>query len=234
MSEKLLLLSHSVSTVSLPKKQSPFVRNTLAGIGVFVVLVGAADVMTRVGAYAFGNNAGIVAFAPVSALDAFSSATSGAVEASSTAALVPQTIQIPSIGVKASVEQVGKKADGSMASPKSFDDVAWYALGSKPGEVGNAVFAGHVNNARTSSGVFEHLADVHLGDTVLVSDAAGKVLAYSVRDIEEYPTNSAPVNEIFSTTGPSQIVLITCQGEWVASDHSFDKRLVVYAQLLGQ
>lgn len=235
MPRKLLPQSLNTASVAVVHSQSPFIRNTLACIGVVVILVGIADVMTRMGSYVFGSDTARVAFGPVSALDAWSSATaplSGGSAATTSAALVPVQLHIPAIGVRAQVERVGKKADGTMATPSSFDAVAWYALGSKPGEAGSAVFAGHVNNARTSSGVFEHLSDVRIGDKVMVSDASGRTYTYMVYDIEEYPTGSAPLGTVFATSGPSRVVLITCQGDWVAADHSFDKRLVVYAELL--
>jgi LPXTG-site transpeptidase (sortase) family protein len=105
-------------------------------------------------------------------------------------------------------------------------------LGSKPGQAGNAVIAGHVNNALTMAGVFQHLGDVHVGDTIAVSDASGKTLNYVVTETDQYTTDNAPMAAIFSISGPSQIVLITCDGAWDAAAKSYNKRLVVYAKLV--
>ena len=118
-----------------------------------------------------------------------------------------------------------------MGTPQNFGDVAWYSLGSKPGEPGNAVIDGHVNNALTKAGVFEHLTQIKLGDPISVTDSAGRSLNYKVTDIEEYPADTAPADSIFATTGPSQLVLITCDGDWVPADKSFSQRLVVFAAL---
>ena len=117
-----------------------------------------------------------------------------------------------------------------MATPTSFADVAWYALGGHPGSEGNTVFAGHVNNALTKSGVFGHLAQVGLGDYVTVSNADGHTLIYKVVSIDKYPANEAPAASIFATAGPSRLVLITCDGDWVQSEKTFDKRLVITAK----
>jgi LPXTG-site transpeptidase (sortase) family protein len=108
-------------------------------------------------------------------------------------------------------------------------DTAWYKDGSRPGQAGNAVFAGHVNNALTTSGVFGHLNQVHLGDYVTVADQEGKTLVYKVTALDQYPADEAPVASIFAKTGPSQLVLITCDGEWVPAEKTFDKRLVITA-----
>ena len=238
MSEKPLLLSSAKSGVLVRKRKGERVfLYVMACIGLFVVLVGAADVSSRVSRTMFGDNALFTAFAPAIVLfnATSSNATAGAeffgTPRASAAPLVPESLSIPSIGVTAQVEKVGKKIDGSMATPQKFEDVAWYSLGSKPGEAGNAVIAGHVNNALTKTGVFEHLGSVKLGDMVSVSDAQGHTLRYKVTDIEEYPADAAPAASIFAVSGPSQLVLITCDGEWVSKDKTFSKRLVVFAQL---
>jgi len=235
MSEKPLLLSSAKTGVIVDNQQpSHWWRKIALALGVLAVLVGAADVMARISKDAFGNNAAFISFAPAAAIvdpSLLSPATPAAT--SSVSALVPTRLQIPSLGVDAKVESVGKKADGSMGTPSTWQNTAWYDLGSKPGEPGNAVIDGHVNNALTTAGVFEHLSQISLGDSITVSDAQGHLLTYQVSDIEEYPVNGAPTGAIFATTGPSQLVLVTCDGNWDASLHQFDKRLVVVARLVG-
>ncbi len=201
-------------------------------VGIFVVLVGAADVTARVARSAFGPNAAFMAFAPAVALNnPLFVQNSPSTPIASTTPLTPARLVIPVIGVNAAVEQVANKADGSMGTPSTFGDVAWYMLGPKPGAPGNAVIDGHVNNALTTAGVFEHLSQLKAGDLIMVSDATGKTLTYTVRGVEAYGTSNTPIDSIFTTTGPSQLVLITCEGEWVQSQHSFNERLVVYALL---
>lgn len=204
-------------------------------IGVFVVLVGAADVSSRMAHSAFGDNASLYSFAPAVTLlgnynaDAGVISTSTKAKVASTMPLIPVRLQIPSIGVDAAVEQVGKKDDGSMGTPTKFGNVAWYAPGSLPGQPGNAVMDGHVNNALTTAGVFEHLSQIAPGDDIVVLNASGTPIKFVVSKVEEYPVDTAPAASIFATTGPSQLVLITCDGDWVQSQKSFDKRLVVFA-----
>jgi LPXTG-site transpeptidase (sortase) family protein len=232
MSEKHLLLSSAKSGVLVKKNRGERIFLYLfACIGAVVILVGAADAVSRLSR---GIDGSVLrtAFAPaVMLLNATSSDAFFGTPHATTTPLVPVTLSVPSIGVTANVEKVGKKTDGSMATPTKFEDVAWYSLGSKPGEAGNAVIAGHVNNALTKSGVFEHLASVKLGDSVSVNDGSGHVLSYKVTDIEEYPADTAPAASIFATTGPSQLVLITCDGDWVSQDKTFSNRLVVFASL---
>ena len=237
MLEKPLLLYSAKSVVAVQNKRSNWLRVAAITFGFFVVLVGAADIATRL-AHTLGPNASLDIFAPAIAItdpSALNSLKTNVVPAVSTSAtttpITPARLIIPSIGVNANVEQVGKKADGSMGTPQKFGDVAWYALGSKPGAAGNAVIDGHVDNALTTAGVFMHLSQVHLGDTITVADASGATRSFVVNNIQEVPADTAPDASIFATTGPAQLVLITCDGDWVPAAKSFSTRLVVFATL---
>ncbi len=225
MQEKPLLLPSAKTAVLVrPPRHAHYVRMGAVGVGLLCVLVGAADIMTHLAHSVAGDNASLVAFGPAVALQdraIFANSTLGV--------LVPARLQIPSLGVSAGVETVGKKADGTMGTPQNFDNVGWYSLGAKPGEPGAAVFAGHVNNALMKAGVFENLFKIKKGDYVTVADATGRTKVYRVSTVTEYAAN-APTDDFFTTTGPSRVVLITCDGEWVPTDHSFDKRLVVVAE----
>ena len=237
MSEKPLLLSSAKSVVAGHTPRRNWLRVAAIAIGFFVVFVGAADIVTRLAHATLGSNASLDIFAPAiaitdpSVLNSFKTATVSTSSPQATTPITPARLVIPSIGVNANVEQVGDKADGSMGTPQTFGDVAWYALGSKPGSPGNAVIDGHVDNALTTAGVFMHLSQVHLGDTITVADASGATRTFVVNNIQEVPADTAPDASIFATTGPSQLVLITCDGSWVPAAKSFDERLEVFATL---
>lgn len=219
----------------------PLVRCIVVSVGMFVILFGMADMVSRVGSLTFGHLSGAQIFSSPAAQDFSASGDStfarrdggfvSALPLASTTPIIPTRLTIPSIGVDAVVEQVGNTSAGAMATPKSFGNVGWYSPGNKPGEVGSVVMAGHVNNALTKAGVFEHLSQVKIGDIVTVSDKDNKTLVYTVNEIDEYPVEGAPTASIFTSTGPTQLVLITCDGSWDGNAHSFDKRLVVYARL---
>src|SRR3989338_10357187 len=193
------------------------------------VLVGAADLTARLVRGA-GPDAAFLAFAPAAALDLPGRSGNPSLSAATTTAgIVPSRLRIPSLGINAKIEPVGVRADGAMATPSNFDNVAWYSPGGRPGGQGSAVFAGHVNNALLKSGVFERLSQIKKGDYITVEDAAGKTLVYKVSSVEEYQPD-APTDALFATAGPSRLVLITCDGDWVPSARSYDKRLVVIAE----
>lgn len=208
-------------------------RLAALALGGLMIVIGAADLTARLAQALAGADAGALAFAPaVAAIDPRAMPI-GAASTSAAApmnALVPARLKIPAIGVDAPVEQVGVKDDGTMGTPQQFGDVAWYAPGAKPGAAqGSAVFAGHVDNALTTAGVFEHLSQLRPGDYVSVEDAAGHTLVYRVASVQSYPANQAPLDKIFAAGGSPQLVLITCTGDWVTSQKQFDQRLVVVA-----
>lgn len=204
-------------------------RLVALSIGAFAVIWGAADVASRISNATFGENANFAVFGPAAAIGNPSILKDLNAQATTSRAFAPARIKIPAIGVDAEVEQVGQRADGAMAAPADYADVAWYAPGGRPGGEGNAVFAGHVNNALTKAGVFAHLSQVYLGDYVTVSDKDGYTMVYKVTAIDQYPADEAPAASIFADKGPSQLVLITCDGDWVPAQKTFDKRLVITA-----
>ncbi len=226
MLEKHLLLPSAKSAVLVGSNgRSHYVRVGAVIIGLLCVIVGGADLTTRL-VERLGPGAAFVAFAPAAALGGPLEPTAAAVSAG---VIVPARLKIPSLGVNAEVESVGIKEDGTMGTPLDFDHVSWYSPGARPGAEGSAVFAGHVNNALLKPGVFEHLSQVVVGDYITVEDKEGKTLVYRVSSVTEYPANAA-TDSIFATSGPTQITLITCDGDWVPSKKTFDKRLVVVAK----
>ncbi len=233
MPENHLLLQSAKSGIlvaSADSRRAHNIRLAATAVGMVCVLVGAADMTSRL-VKSIGPDATFLAFAPAVALNLPGQAGNPSLSAATTtpAGIVPSRLLIPSLSVNAKIESVGVKADGTMATPSNFDNVAWYSLGAKPGGEGSVVFAGHVNNALLRSGVFEHLAQIKKGDYVTVEDSAGKAVVYRVYSIEIYQSD-APTDALFVTTGPSRLVLITCDGDWVPSARSYDKRLVVVAE----
>lgn len=231
MQEKPLLLPSAsrIVLVEADPAWAVWLRRVAIAIGLFVVLVGLADVVSRAARATLGEGALFDAFAPAAAIKPVPVPAAGASGATTTS-FVPARLKVPTLGIDAPVEEVGRKADGTMGTPKDFMNVGWWGQGSKPGAPGNAVFDGHVNNALTKAGVFEHLSQIKKGAYVTVSDTEGHTLVYEVVEIALYAPDEAPLGKIFATSGPSRLVLITCEGEWVQDERQFDKRLVVIAR----
>jgi sortase (surface protein transpeptidase) len=143
----------------------------------------------------------------------------------------PVRIQIPALKVDTFVEQIGERADGSMATPTNPSQVAWYSYGAIPGENGNVVMAGHFDRIDGSPAVFWELAKLQRGDTVIVYDSTQTAYHYVVSDQQSYPYNKAPLAEIFGFDLVSRLNLITCRGSWDRNRQTYSQRLVVYTEL---
>lgn len=141
---------------------------------------------------------------------------------------IPVNIKIPKITVDAEIERVGLKADGAMDVPKLTANGGWYMLGSKPGEIGSAVIAGHLNWWNGQIGVFEHLNSLKPGDVVTVRDDHGAIISFMVRESRSFSAGADATDVFNSTDGKSHLNLITCEGTWVTSARQYSNRLVVF------
>jgi len=146
----------------------------------------------------------------------------------------PARMRIPALGIDTNVQHVGVNTTGNMAVPTNYSDVGWYKYGPAPGESGSAVLAGHVNNGLGLSGVFEHLADLEIGDDIYVTRADGTEVHFVVSGSRAYPYDDAPEEVIFNPSGSIRLNLITCDGKWVKEDKTYDQRLVVFTKLAGE
>ena len=138
-------------------------------------------------------------------------------------------LTIPSIGVNASIQNVGMTPEGAMAIPDSTVAVGWYSPGPRPGEIGSAVIGGH-NRWHDTTAVFLRLEEVQIGDVISVVDAQGISTAFVVRETRLYnPTDDAA--EIFTSADGTHLNLITCSGVLDPATNSYTKRFVVFTDL---
>ncbi len=145
----------------------------------------------------------------------------------------PQTLSIPSIELESIVQDVGLTSEGNMGVPDNFEDVGWYRYGPEPGEIGNSVIAGHLDDARGNPAVFANLKDLHIGDEVFVVNSEGQRLKFVVREIRLVDYYNPPLEDIFGTTDMPRLNLITCDGTWQKDIRTYDKRLVVFTDFVG-
>jgi len=137
-------------------------------------------------------------------------------------------LRIPSIGVDALIEDVGITPAGAMDTPKGPDNVGWYSLGSRPGEVGTATIAGHRGWKNGSTAVFDQLDALRKGDVIQVVGSGGKLDSFIVRETRVYGRDEyAP--EVFVSSDGTHLNLITCVGDWDRSLKTSAERLVVFA-----
>ena len=139
----------------------------------------------------------------------------------------PERVRIPDIGVDAPLELLHLLADGSLDPPKAWADAGWYADGTRPGDVGPAVIAGHIDS-RSGPAVFYKLDNVRVGAVVEVLQG-GRWLPFRVTSVGRYPKNAFPSAQVYGPTPDAQLRLITCGGEFDRAHSSYLDNTVVYA-----
>ena len=141
----------------------------------------------------------------------------------------PVRLFIPAISVDAAIQHVGLNPKGEMDVPNSTVDVGWFDLGPRPGEKGSAVIDGHFDGENGKQGVFAKLDKLKTGDKLYVQDSKGISTSFVVREKRIY--NPGYVYDVFSSSDSAHLNLITCDGMWNDAKKSYNKRLVVFADI---
>ena len=143
---------------------------------------------------------------------------------------LPIRLSIPAINVDARIQDVGVALKGEMEVPNNVVDVGWFKIGSRPGEVGSAVIAGHIDGESGEVGVFANLYKLKEGDRLYIEDDKGTSIAFVVREKRIFDPGYA--DEVFSRNDSAHLNLITCDGLWDGVKKSYSKRLVVFSDII--
>ena len=163
---------------------------------------------------------------------------------------VPLLLEIPKLGINASMLGVGITSSNSMDAPEGPSDDPvwqqgfWYRGSAIPGARSTALIAGHIDGGRGGAAVFGHLDRLQPGDAVVVHDTrTGLDVRFAVTASKSYSlaqaATPAVLKQIYgagpvagkwaqpSADGIAHLTLITCSGTFRNGTH--DHRLVVYA-----
>ncbi len=142
-------------------------------------------------------------------------------------------IDTSDVKVDASVEHVAFAPNSrAMDVPKKWENVAWFEPGYRPGTPGNAVLAGHFDSD-TGPAVFYKLEEIKVGDIVSVEDNKGNIMRFRVTKAQSYFDEDAPLYEIFGPSDEPRLNLITCDGEFDPKTKRYDKKFVVFTEMMG-
>ena len=141
---------------------------------------------------------------------------------------LPVSLKIPSINVDSIVEYVGLTQDGAVDVPKGPANVAWFDLGTIPGENGSSVISGHSGWKNNIPAVFDNLYKLKKGDKIYTKDSSDVITTFIVRELKTYGPNENAPDVFFVNDGKAHLNLITCAGFWNIILKSHSKRLVVF------
>lgn len=193
--------------------------------GLLVVGAGATGVLLnrRPAAAQWGSAAAVGA--PVGPIAGLGSAPGDKVPA-------PATLTIPAIGVRTSLIDLGLTADGALQVPPSTAVAGWYTGSPRPGAVGPAVIAGHIDSA-VGPGVFFRLSRLRPGDPVYVRRTDGTLAVFRVTIVRSYAKDRFPTLAVYGPVPDAELRLITCGGTFDWQTRSYLSNTVVYAAQVG-
>ncbi|MDQ3054749.1 MAG: sortase [Actinomycetota bacterium] len=150
----------------------------------------------------------------------------------SLAHIAPVQVMIPAIEVDSPLVNLGLNADGTLEVPSDYAKAGWFTGGNYPGDPTGppGVIAGHVDDY-TGPAVFFELSSMVVGDEVHVVRADNTVAVFVVTSTAQFPKNEFPADQVYAPVPGSEIVLITCTGEFNENARSYLDNFVVRAAL---
>ena len=144
----------------------------------------------------------------------------------------PAWLSIPSIGIRTRLIRLGVNSDGTLQVPSSTAVAGWYTGSPRPGTVGSAIIAGHVDS-RSGPGIFFWLRTLRPGDRVYVGRADGTMAVFTVTRIKKFAKDQFPTAAVYGPVPDAELRLITCGGTFDRSLGSYLSNVVVFARLAG-
>lgn len=142
----------------------------------------------------------------------------------------PARLIIPAIGVRTRLARLRLTAAATLQPPPAATVAGWYTGSPRPGAIGPAVIAGHIDS-RTGPGVFFRLRLLHPGDRVYVRRTNGTLAAFTITAVHRYPKTRFPAAAVYGPAPTPQLRLITCGGTFDRTTGSYLDNIIVYAQL---
>jgi Sortase domain len=140
----------------------------------------------------------------------------------------PVYLSIPVIGVHTRLIRLGLTAQDTLQVPTSTAVAGWYTRSPRPGQVGSAIIAGHIDSY-LGPGVFFRLRLLRPGDRVYVRHANGTLTVFRVYAKHLYPKDRFPTQLVYGPAPDPELRLITCGGTFDPAIGSYLSNVVVYA-----
>lgn len=145
-------------------------------------------------------------------------------------------LMVPSARIYATINKVGRAPGGAMGAPDNPEVIGWLDSSAAPGEPGNALMVGHRDytdiNGKVGWGVCWELDKSRLGDAIIVLDNQNE-LAYVYEIIEKVTIDpkDEDAKRYLRQTEEAVVTLITCNGSFDVTTHSYSHRLVLVGLL---
>ncbi|TNC23536.1 class F sortase [Amycolatopsis alkalitolerans] len=145
----------------------------------------------------------------------------------------PAWVNLPSIGARSSLVQLGLNPDRTVEVPPVGQPLqaGWYKYSPVPGQTGPAVILGHIDGNH-QEGIFWRLHDMKAGDQVVVGGGDGRTRTFTVTKVDQVAKKTFPTEAVYGDTTDPELRLITCGGAYDAAHHNYLDNIIVYAKLV--
>jgi sortase (surface protein transpeptidase) len=145
------------------------------------------------------------------------------------AAKVPRPVFliIPAIGVRTRLVKLGLTASGAMAVPATTKVAGWYTKSPRPGAIGPAVIAGHVDSYH-AEGVFFRLRKLRPGDRAYVVRSNGTLAVFRITAVRLYRKSRFPFQAVYGPVPYPAVRLITCGGTFDYATRRYLSNVVAF------
>lgn len=154
-----------------------------------------------------------------------------AIPESAAAEPYPAWLTVAGTSIDMPLVPVGVANGGAMEIPDAFDRAGWYRFGPPPGSAaGTAVIAGHIDT-KSDNAPFSQLKTVAAGTLVQVGRQGAPALNYRVVTVELMAKDKFDGDSVFRRTGPHELKVVTCGGEWLDERMDYSDNVIVTAVL---
>ena len=131
------------------------------------------------------------------------------------------------------LEKIDLDQAGELQAPSSWQSAGWYLSSAKPGQQGTVIIDGHYDTNTGAPAAFWVLKSANPNDTVSIKDELGRDFTYKIVDIFFVDIQDPQRSQVLQDSGKAELILITCGGVWDEKEGTYNKRLVVKAQLVS-
>ena len=140
----------------------------------------------------------------------------------------PVALIIPAIGVRTRLIRLGRTAAGTLQVPTTTAVAGWFTGSPRPGQIGAAVIAGHVDSY-LGPGVFFRLRLLRRHEAIYVRTAAGTLVRFRVTAVRLYSKRRFPAAAVYGPVPGAQLRLVTCGGTFDPASGHYLSNVVVFA-----
>ena len=144
----------------------------------------------------------------------------------------PVFLVIPAIGVHTALIRLGTTRAGTMRVPTTTSVAGWYTASARPGAIGPAVIAGHVDSL-AGDGIFFRLKLLRPGDKIFVRRVGGTVAQFVITAVRFYVKTRFPTKAVYGPVPYAAIRLITCGGVFDHATGSYLSNVVAYGRQIA-